>query len=65
MKIVGYGGFAGSHETDQDQVAGDRGVLLSGNVCECHLLYSFKSLIERVDNKPNPAKVQQKSSHQG
>jgi hypothetical protein len=29
------------------------------------LLYSFKSLIERVDNKPNPAKVQQKSSHWG
>jgi hypothetical protein len=63
MKIVGYSGFAGSHETDQDQVAGKEAVSGGINVCLSHLLYSFKSLIERVDNKPNPAKVQQKSSH--
>ena len=65
VEIVGYGGLAGPHEADQDQIAGNGGVFLNGNVCRCHLLYSFKSLIERVDNKPNPAKVQQKSSHRG
>ena len=65
VEIVGYGGFAGSHETDQDQIAGVGTVSGGINVCLRHLLYSFKSLIERVDNKPNTAKVQQKSSHWG
>ena len=45
VEIVGYSGFTGSHEANQDQVAGDGTVFYGINVCLRHLLYSFKSLI--------------------